>query len=516
MALFSAYEVTANSNIVAFFIESTAPDDIDEAVAKQFHTPDGTTPIDPDAAIDKIVNYLAVADNPSIVVAVHGFNSPRSAVLASYGKAFTTVSQDDPINASGVVCIGYRWPSESIGMPWRSALGAAPPFLLSLLGISLGILAGAVLTNVFNISWFTTMPQWLRALGVLFATAGATIPLALFILRVIVYFRDGYRATSYGIPDLVEIIRQIDVKLDAKQKEMAKNRRVALSFQGHSMGAYVVTSVVRILSDVFDAPAVPPDLTTSKPRVAFQPQTAMAPATKSALGSPWEDLSKVGHVFALERLVLISPDIPAEAAMSNRSNFIASSLRRFKEAYLFSNEADEVLRQISTTANFFSLPTLKHKFGYRLGNVGIVAEDYTVADGVNLNKLRIAKATLHELCAALALNGSDSDAAKSFAYFDCTYGIDQGSGGDKQEGVVSFAKPGRQKKISRFEHLLLLVAYIVGGHPDVHSGYFRSDFVKLLIYRLSCLGLNQTLQAYRGRAAFEAECRTHQLKIMLK
>jgi hypothetical protein len=61
------------------------------------------------------------------------------------------------------------------------------------------------------------------------------------------------------------------------------------------------------------------------------------------------------------RFVLASPDISAEALLSNRANFLASSLRRFREAYLFSNEGDEVLRQISTTANYFSFPTKSWK-----------------------------------------------------------------------------------------------------------------------------------------------------------
>ncbi|MBD2034756.1 alpha/beta hydrolase [Leptolyngbya sp. FACHB-321] len=35
----------------------------------------------------------------------------------------------------------------------------------------------------------------------------------LFILRIIVYFRDSYRATNFGVPDLVEFIRQLDLGL---------------------------------------------------------------------------------------------------------------------------------------------------------------------------------------------------------------------------------------------------------------------------------------------------------------
>ncbi len=504
MALFSAYEVIGGTRIPAYFIESTAPDDIDANAAK-LEPPRGTEFIDPDAAIDKIVDHLAAAEHPSIVIAVHGFNSPRSAVLDSYARAFTAVNNDRSIQNSGIVCIGYRWPSESIGTPWRSAWSAAPPFLQGFLGFGLALFAAGILVTVFTDPFLAKQPQILRALEVVLATFFVTVPLALFILRFIVYFRDGYRATSYGIPDLVEIIRQIDVRLNGK---ISRSHHVALSFQGHSMGAYVVTSAVRILSDVFDPIAIPPNLTTSKPRISFEARIAQS--SESPFDAPPHDMSKIGHVFCLTRLVLISPDIPAETVMSNRGNFLASSLHRFKEAYLFSNEADEVLRQISTTANFFSLPTLKHRFGYRLGNVGVIADSYGVTRGIRLDKLRIAKVTLQGLTETLGAARSQPDAADSFAYFDCTYGVDGGT------GVVSFAKPGKETKITKLEHFRLLVSYLFIHKPDVHAGYFSSDFFKQIIYRFTCLGFAETMTAYGGPHQFETECQQHQLKVMLK
>jgi pimeloyl-ACP methyl ester carboxylesterase len=121
---------------------------------------------------------------------------------------------------------------------------------------------------------------------------------ALFLMRVAVYFRDGYRATSFGVPDLVEIFRRIDKKLAPEGKDL--ENRVKLSFIGHSMGAYVVTSVVRILSDVFDQGSGSPDPTA----------TAERPSPN------------IGHALELARLVLVSPDIPAEAFIANRANFL--------------------------------------------------------------------------------------------------------------------------------------------------------------------------------------------------
>jgi hypothetical protein len=37
-----------------------------------------------------------------------------------------------------------------------------------------------------------------------------TVTVVGIVLRSIVYFRDTYRATYYGVPDLVEVIRLID------------------------------------------------------------------------------------------------------------------------------------------------------------------------------------------------------------------------------------------------------------------------------------------------------------------
>jgi len=51
-------------------------------------------------------------------------------------------------------------------------------------------------------------------------------------------------------------------------------------------------------------------------------------------------------------------------------------LSRFDEAYLFSNEGDEVLRQISTLANYFVFPAKSKNHGFRLGNVEILSRKF--------------------------------------------------------------------------------------------------------------------------------------------
>ena len=98
--------------------------------------------------------------------------------------------------------------------------------------------------------------------------------------------------------------------------------------------------------------------------------------------------------------MLASPDIPAESLLSNRGNFLASALSRFDEAYLFSNEGDEVLRQISTLANYFVFPTRSRNYGFRLGNVEILSRNFGMIDVREddlLRVLRIGNLTLQDL-----------------------------------------------------------------------------------------------------------------------
>jgi len=45
---------------------------------------------------------------------------------------------------------------------------------------------------------------------VVLATISVSFVLTLFLLRTIGYLRDSYRASNYGVPDSVELIRQLD------------------------------------------------------------------------------------------------------------------------------------------------------------------------------------------------------------------------------------------------------------------------------------------------------------------
>ena len=134
--LFSAYKVIQNppTHISAYLIESTAPDNIDDRLETQTQY-DQIESLDPDTAVAQIAATLAKSDNPTLVMSIHGFNNPREVILPTYKESFDRVIRDNAINnnSQDIVCIAYRWPSERMGAPRRTAITAAPWFLLGLL-----------------------------------------------------------------------------------------------------------------------------------------------------------------------------------------------------------------------------------------------------------------------------------------------------------------------------------------------------------------------------------------------
>ncbi|HYA79808.1 MAG TPA: hypothetical protein VED87_02615 [Methylocystis sp.] len=470
-----------SSEVPAFFVESTAPINFDDK-----DTPLPTPPHTERSDLDAIVEALIAAPNPKLLITVHGYNTPRQNALETYANSFLAVNADAEIVKSGVVCIGYRWPSEAAGTPWRSAFTAAPWFLLLVLGFGL---SAAILVNFY----FDICDWWklFQVAATAVTALAAVVPITLFLLRWIVYFRDGYRATSFGVPDLVDLIRQIDQKLDGK----LGGKRADLSFIGHSMGGFVVTNAVRILCDV------------------FSPAALAVMATRVKPGSPEErdqreERSKIGKSFLLRRLVLVSPDIPGEVLLSGRGNALDASLIRFQEAHLFSNEGDEILRNISTTANFFSLPTKNRQFGYRLGNVGVLT-GWGVSEDLKLGNLRLGVRTLAELYAELDEDQTEESFVQQLTYFDCTDSLDYDG-----HGVVTDATKGAPPDISWLGNLRLLWEHLT-GKVDTHSGYFhKPSLVRQLIYRFAAIGYGDNERAFGGPLAFSEACQVAQIKAL--
>lgn len=527
-----------NASIPGYFVMSSAPPNIDEKsddpVAVQKSKIQNETQ-NARLGIDEITRHLynvvvnresnPAGANPELVITVHGYNTRLSAVQNWYRDIFLYINQyDSKIAAQGSqVFVGYRWPSENIELQRTGeAIAALPPLPRDMLIVglvaALVILIRELMSAQQSISGF-----FLTVLFTLLVFLGVII-VALILLRLAVYFRDRYRANNFGVLDLVELLRQIDrdmVRLkidDIKQQEpdcddlSAQEKAIAfwqndrckikLSFLGHSMGAFVVTNAMRILSDVFDAASIDK-----------QPTSA------------------VGSVFQLERLLLASPDIPVLTIISSRANFLASSLRRFAESYLFSSEGDIALRIASTAANYIAFPSRTQSRGYRLGNVALT-HDKNTRDGImNLESLAqqyvsegsLAEAivdtpskVLENLFVTSKRMGVDADAsladlfaqqmelsdgqvtvADFFTFFDCTnykdvkFQVRTNQRTEKPVCVLTHTE--KTDRFNTLDYIILTLEYMT-GRRNVHGGYFNGDFSQQMVYRILFLGFSGYLK----------------------
>jgi len=507
--------------------------------------------------VKEIADHLhrIMASNPAggaeLVITVHGYNTSRRGAQAWYGNIFKYVNRHDPAIMANPnqVLIGYRWPSENVKLGrFLEALLALPPLPRD---IFMTGVVGFLLFVGFQI-FALDRSLWGGVLSVAFgvATALGLLMFALVVLRLVVYFRDHYRANNFGVLDLVELLRQIDHAMvqhtaeemypslaQASPMERARfqaqaqsywarrspRNRVKLSFIGHSMGAFVVTNVVRILSDVFDTDSI-----------GQRPD------------------SNIGDIFRLERLVLASPDIPVLTIITSRANFLASSLRRFSESYLFSSEGDIALRIASTAANYIAFPSRTQARGYRLGNVALQNSTGTPADYglINLNALdqefppvlplgeAIAQAQNHNVMESLFLtfkrfqrrgvvtlaslfedpasacgDSNQGTIADLFTYFDCTDYVDVRCNlanytcSAKPTGLLT--KAHGKPVLKTWDYFWLTLDYATGqrdlgggtlaaGRRDVHGGYFEGQFSQQLIYGLAFLGFGNYLKTFHA------------------
>ncbi len=248
--------------VPTYFIESTAPDNVDDTAADKPVDLPNLTPINSDQAVRDIATALVNGANPNLVVMVHGFNNPEPAVLATYTAAAMAIARDRAVSTrQGLVCVGYRWPSEKMGQPIQGTWDALPtlPTWILYLGAALAVLPFLLFYLVPDAHWPADMSRFFHNPGVdhVVTMAGLTfagLVLTAALLRTIVYFRDNYRASNYGVPDLVQIIRAIDTEIVRQRGGGKPKNDVELSFIGHSMGGFVVTNTIRVLSDVFVRP----------------------------------------------------------------------------------------------------------------------------------------------------------------------------------------------------------------------------------------------------------------------
>lgn len=491
-------------DLIGYNVQSTASATFDGE-------PPARLPISQHRLLRQIADHLADGDEPHVIIQIHGFNNPPKVALERYRQGFETlIGQNHP---SGMVYIGYDWPSESAGQPgfkW----GMTPAFLpwcvllltlISMIVFGIGKATGLFLHRLIPDTWsplvvpilgfaLLTIIIAIRAkepLGkaVKAAIFGIVIPIALPIvafvlliaipillaLRFIVYYRDQYRATHYGVVDMVTFLRELDHLMHRRFGDVTHRKRVKLSFIGHSMGAFVTTNLVRILSDVFDPNSLP-----SKKR------------------KNEEELREVGRTLRLENLVLVSPDIPTETVLTGRANFVASALRRFKSRFLFSNEGDEVVNLIAGAAHSFSLPTNSKDFNVRLANLCLFREGQAygaqAADVPWSAGVWTARETLELLDPGMA------PFAECFTIVDCT---------DAKDNLTIWrtirdAKPGRSPfkrvlspniwpigrkaggHLNGLGHFVCLLNYI--WRYDLHSAYFDAEFIRHSLFGVAAKG----------------------------
>jgi pimeloyl-ACP methyl ester carboxylesterase len=538
----------------AYFVASTAPINIEDNI--EARQDDLTRDFE---CLNEISQHLQKhKGDAEILIVIHGYNTSKISVKNWFESiARHLANHFGKSRSPGLLLIGYRWPSEQIRpredeqqeeggsfQDKRQSAKLALPVLLGKvfrLGI-VGLIVGSLGALASMVAIALPVPNaviFLTIFSIITAISGTAISpvLTVIALRLVGYFRDNYRASNFGVSDLVELIRQIDNELieaspgenRAAKESYWENDRIKLSFIGHSMGGFVVTNTVRILSDVFDPRSI-----------------GSIDMTKSEKEPP----SSIGNVFSLGRLVLVSPDIPAETIISGRANFLQSSLRRFEEAYLFSNEGDMALRLASTAANYFSYPTKTQDGGYRLGNVTVRnstepqgagkpaqkkilkegaamrSESYgmivRLPDGqlVSLNEgqqisisgypldyLYIREQTpLSQRQKAVALAPNQKPIGELFTFFDCTDYTEKYvdlKGREKTIGLVSHAL--RKQALTFGDYVSLTIDYF-SGKIDTHGGYFsdgesepkkglkpEATFTKLAIYGLACIGFEKFL-----------------------
>jgi hypothetical protein len=504
---------TDRPQLKSYLVASTAPVNVEQPpIANQGGDPQGRI----QEMADFMLAQSAIAE-VEILIQIHGYNMDAGYISYIYNQTANNLAQKYPNDDRSRLYIGYRWPSEPINTLFRDAFKQAqlalPQLLrwmaqsskLGLLGAAIGLVFGILLAISEGTRFVALIVLFLLVL--LLAVVLIVPILTLLVLRLSNYFRDGHRAEHYGVLDLIELMRQLDrAVMQQVQGQWEPRARIRLSFIGHSMGAFVVAQVVRILSDVFDARSIS--------TLDLGDRTAPPP-------------SAIGNIFRLGRLVLVAPDISTESIISGRGNVLRSAIRRFEEAYVFCNEGDMALRLASTVANYFSYPAATREGGYRLGAITVRSPQiepmplpqYGVLNLLPNGKLTdraqfidylAIRADFPLKARQAAMWGQDAHnpevlhldrkpIAELFTYFDCTdYQetiVDPKTGQAKRRGILGLAEG---KRSLGYLDLLRLTIGLAKGTIDPHGGYLRDEakFCHELIYGLGYLGFAGLLDRF--------------------
>lgn len=424
----------------------------------------------------------------NLVLKIHGYSTPLRAVLtngyriseSSFQEALLTPPNRPESGGDFLLFIDYAWPSEAAFNLhlFGSLLGAIPIPLLGVASLLIILLVKGLLVNLS-----------VAVLGLIFA---------LLLLRLVAYFRDRDRAAGIGVFDVVELLRWMHVifsnaiqEVYPPDEESPTEAPINVSILAHSMGAFVATQAVRTLSDVFDPRAIQrwKEIDSQDGPFALSNHTAVTVDPT---------LDKIGTLFHLKRLVLASPDIPIWALISSRSNPLLASLRRFEEVFLFTNDADMVLRLASTVANSFVIPSNSRKGGYRLGNL-VALERAGVPKGGE-TAYGLDQVGLNGLGGGLSLGDppfSTASLVGRLTLVDCTDYQDCEAGSNSLRVSRRLSALTARTQIGRLLNYLAttvrqFVPIPVIGGLDSHGGYFRGQFCLNLMHSLLLYGSSET------------------------
>ena len=494
------------------------------------------------AAITELKQSLRsyASDDPSniqikIALNIHGYSTPllnfaNNAYAISNAKFNSDITLSNGGNAHGdyVIFIDFSWPSEhALSLPLLGTLRAMPVALWIVLFLSVcAFLAGGA---------------WLLVAGTLLG-----LVVTLVLLRLVTYFRDRDRAATYGAYDAVELVRylheligDITKKGDSghTQTEGSSQAKVELNLMAHSMGSFVATQMIRTLCDAFNTTALQP----GEGKRDLGPFNIIDPCARTTVitSSDKEKLSEIGSIFRLGRMVLASPDIPIWALSSGRSNPLLASMRRFDEVFIFTNDADMVLRLASTLANFFVFPSGTQEGGYRLGNavnnrrhsksrwgpqkltfndIGFHGLQSGPGNGVfvKLNKKPFF-ARLADGAKLRLINCTDYQDTNDV--FECmktpqspkreealvTIMVDhkRAARADAEKLRPRLAAPGKSGGLGRYAATFF--QHFIAKTIDSHGGYFQGVFGLDLLYGTLLRGTDLYQDQHNGKAAFKEE-----------
>jgi hypothetical protein len=232
--------LTSETKIVGYFVASTAPIHVEgdnlptpKKSSKEALTEKSILQAEQclndlaDILYEKVTQRSQTSSNSvDLIISIHGFSNALEATIERVNQIYNYINQDNnqlfQERANSLMYVGYRWPSEPLqGGDWGGKIYSAIKTLPLLpLGIFLvGLLA-------FPFSFLPQFRQFLFDRSFFFIPLGIFLVLmlsfffiaSLVALRLMIYFQDYYRATNFGVPDLVEFIRQLDQTLISKLK----------------------------------------------------------------------------------------------------------------------------------------------------------------------------------------------------------------------------------------------------------------------------------------------------------